>query len=253
MRKDQIAVQLYTVRGLAERDLEGTLRAVSGAGYRSVELAGLPRMTAEALRDALQAAQLEPVASHEGLEGLRQDLDDVLNRMVVVGCPRIVVPWLPVADRLDRDGVRQVAHEIGRIAARCGERGIRVGYHNHDFEFAPLDGTTVWDVLLDELPADVDLELDVYWATIGGRDPVELIRGLGERVRMLHMKDMAPGSGREDVPPGDAILAWPEIVAAGTSRDIEWYVVEEDNPRDAIAEIARGRAYLSGLATGAQE
>jgi sugar phosphate isomerase/epimerase len=248
MRTDQIAVQLYTVRALMVHDLEGTLRAVSGAGYRSVELAGLPALSTTELRDQLAAANLAPVASHEGLDGLRADLGGVLERMVAIGCPRIVVPWLPPADRADRDAVRRIAQEIGRIAETSAERGIRVGYHNHDFEFAPLDGTTMWDVLLDELPAGVDLELDVYWATVGGRDPVELMRGLGDRLRLLHMKDMASGPGREDVAPGDGILAWPEIVAAGTAQGVERYVVEEDNPRDAIAEISRGHAFLRTLA-----
>lgn len=249
MRQDQIAVQLYTVRDLAATDLPGTLRKVSEAGCRAVELAGLPTIGSEALRDLLEAERLRPVASHESLETLRVDLAAVLGRMTVLGCARIVVPWLPDAERSNPAEVRRLAEELGRIADACASQDIRLGYHNHDFEFAALDGTTVWDVLLDELSPDVDLELDVYWATIAGRDPVELIRGLDERLRLLHMKDMAPGSGRGDVTPGDGILPWSEIVAAGTARGVEWYIVEEDNPRDAIAEITRGLGYLKGLAT----
>jgi sugar phosphate isomerase/epimerase len=125
---------------------------------------------------------------------------------------------------------------------------MRLGYHNHDFEFAPLEGTTMWDVLLETLPQEVELELDVYWAAIAGRDPVALIRDLGARLRLLHMKDMAAGPGREDVVPGDGVLAWAEIVAAGTDGAVDWYVIEEDHPRDAIAELARGYSFLSGLA-----
>lgn len=249
MRQNQIALQLYTVRELAAQDLPGTLRKVSEAGYRAVELAGLPTMAPEALRDLLDTEGLQPVASHEPLESLRLDLEAVLDRISVLGCPRVVVPWLPAAERSTPNGVRGLAHELGRIAEACASRGIRLGYHNHDFEFAALDGTTVWAVLLDELPPDIDLELDVYWAAIAGRDPVELIRGLDERLRLLHMKDMASGSGREDVAPGDGILSWPQIVEAGRDRGVEWYVVEQDNPRDAIAEITRGLGYLRGLAT----
>jgi sugar phosphate isomerase/epimerase len=248
MRHDQIAVQLYTVRELAAVDLPGTLRQVSEAGYRAVELAGLPKTTPEALRDLLSGHGLRPMASHEPLESLRQDLPGILHRMTVLACPRIVVPWLPEIERTTADGARNLARELGRLARACADRGIRLGYHNHAFEFAPLDGTTVWQVLLDELPPEVDLELDVYWATIGGRDPVELIRSLDERLRLLHMKDMSSGPDRGDVTPGDGILPWMEIVAAGTEHGVEWYVVEEDNPRDAIVEITRGRAYLQALA-----
>lgn len=250
MRPDQIAVQLYTVRSLAAADLPGTLREVSGAGYRSVELAGLPMTAPEELRDLLAAADLRPMASHESLESLRHDLGGVINRMTALDCPRIVIPWLPDAERTTVEGARALVRELARIGAECGERGIGLGYHNHSFEFEPLDGTTIWQVLLDELPREVAFELDVYWATVGGRDPVELIRGLDERLRLLHMKDMSSAPDRGDVTPGDGILRWPEIVAAGTDRGVEWYVVEEDNPRDAIAEITRGRAFLQGLAAG---
>lgn len=249
MRPDQIAVQLYTLRAETARDLPGTLRAISAAGYRAVELAGLPPIDARALRDLLAAEELRPVASHESLDSLRNGLDGVLDRLNVVGCPLVIVPWLPDAERTDVAGVRRLAVELGEIAGACADRGIRLGYHNHAFEFEPLDGTTVWDVLLDDLPAGVELEVDVYWAAIGGRDPVDVIRGAGDRVRLLHMKDMASGPDRGDLTPGDGTLPWPEIVAAGTQLGVEWYVVEEDNPKDAIAEIARGLTYLQGLAT----
>lgn len=247
MRTDQLAVQLYTLRDLIARDLRGTLRAVSGAGYRAVELAGLPPIEAEALRDLLAAEDLAPIGAHEPLDRLRTDLDGLLDRMTTLGCRRIIVPWLPEPERATPDGVRRLAAELGEIGRACAGRGIALGYHNHAFEFTPLDGTTVWDVLLDAMPADVELEVDVYWVTIGGRDPVEVIRAAGDRVRLLHMKDVGAGPDRGDVTPGDGILSWRDIVAAGTERQVEWFVVEEDNPRDAIAEIRRGHDFLSGL------
>ncbi|MEX1169416.1 MAG: sugar phosphate isomerase/epimerase [Chloroflexota bacterium] len=249
MRPDQIAVQLYTLRAETASDLPGTLRKVAAAGYRAVELAGLPPIEPEALRDLLSAGQLRPIASHESLESLRSDLDAVLDRLTVVGCPLVIVPWLPDAERITPRDVRRLAGELGEIARTCAGRGFRLGYHNHAFEFAPLDGTTVWDVLLDALPLEIELEVDVYWAAIGGRDPVEVIRDAGERVRLLHMKDMSPQPDRGDVTPGDGTLPWREIVEAGTRLNVEWYVVEEDNPRDAIVEITRGLDYLGGLAS----
>jgi sugar phosphate isomerase/epimerase len=248
MRPDQIAIQLYTVRAETARDLPGTLRKVSAAGYRAVELAGLPPIEPEALRDLLATEQLRPIASHESLESLRRDPDAILDRLTIVGCPLVIVPWMPEAERTTAAGVRRLAAELGEIGRACAGRGIRIGYHNHAFEFAPLDGTTVWDVLLDTLPLDVELEIDVYWAAIGGRDPVDVIRAAGERVGLLHMKDVAPGSERGDVTPGDGILPWREVIAAGTAVDVAWYVVEEDNPKDAFAEISRGLDYLRGLA-----
>ena len=248
MQRDQIAVQLYTLRDLMAADLDGTLRGVASAGYRAVELAGLPPIEAQDLRDRLDRVGLRPMGSHESLEGLRADLEGVLDRMAAVGCGRIIVPWLPDEERATANDARMLARELVELAGRCADRGIRLGYHNHAFEFAPLDGTTIWQILLDELPDDVDLELDVYWATVGGRNPVEVIAGAGGRVRLLHMKDMSAEPGHGDVTPGDGTLPWPAIVAAGTKTGVEWYVVEQDNPRDALAEITRGRVFLEALA-----
>jgi sugar phosphate isomerase/epimerase len=249
MRLDQIALQLYTVRALAAADLAGTLRAVAAAGYRSVELAGLPDTAPQELARLLTESGLRPIASHEGIERLRVDPIAVGARLDVLGCDRAVVPWIPEEDRRTVDDVRRFAAELGALARTIGDRGIRLAYHNHDFEFAPLDGTTVWDILLAELPAEVELELDVYWASVGGRDPVTEIRANADRVRLLHMKDRLGGSEPHDAPAGEGTLAFPEIVEAGGEAGVEWYVAEQDDPHDAVADIATAARYLESLAS----
>ena len=248
MRLDQIALQLYTVRKLAAADLAGSLRAVAAAGYRSVELAGLPETAPGALARLLDEAGLQAVASHEGIQLLREDPAAVADRLATVGCPRIIVPWMPEEDRRTVDDVRRFAAELGALARFFADRGIRLGYHNHAFEFAPLEGTTIWDVLLAELPAGVEIELDVYWASVGGRDPVAEIRAIADRVRLLHMKDRAPGPEPRDVPAGEGILAFPQIVEAGRAAGVECYVVEQDDAHDPLAEIAIAARYLESLA-----
>jgi len=186
MRHDQIALQLYTLRRLAAVDLPGTLAAVADAGYRHVELAGLPET-----------------------------------------------------------GPGELARRLARAVA---DRGLRLGYHNHAFEFAPLAGTTVWDVLLAELAPEVAIELDVYWAAAGGRDAVEVIRATADRVRLLHMKDRSGGSEPHDTPAGEGTLDFPAIVAAGRAVGVEWYVIEQDEPQDPIADVTRALGYLGSLA-----
>jgi len=251
MRPDQIALQLYTVREPLGRDLPGTIRRIGEMGYRAVELAGLPDVTPEALAASLSAADLRVIAAHRSLDDLRRDLDRTLDWLTAVGCPRVIVPWLDVEDRAPAR-LRGVARELGEIATACRRRDIRLGYHNHVFEFEPAatspSGATAWEILLAELPADVEIELDVYWAAFAGHDPLDLIRDLGGRVRLLHMKDMAAGPGREDVPPGDGVLPWRQIVEAGAQAGVEWYVVEQDAPRDPLAAADRGLRHLSGLA-----
>ena len=248
MRHDQIALQLYTVRRLLATDLPGTLAAVAGAGYRSVELAALHDVPADDLARHLDDAGLTPVASHEGIDRLRSDPQAVARRLRALGCPRVVVPWMPPADRESVEAVQRFAAELGQLAGTLAAEGLRLGYHNHDFEFAPIDGTTAFDVLLAELAPEVELEVDVYWVSVGGREPVAAIEAAGDRVRMLHMKDRAPGAAVHDAPAGSGVLDFPAIVDAGRAARVEWYVVELDEPRDEIADITAAAAYLESLA-----
>jgi sugar phosphate isomerase/epimerase len=248
MRNDQIALQLYTLRRLAAVDLPGTLQAVAAAGFRAVELAGLPETSPGELARLLHQAGLRVVAAHESIEGLRADANAVADRLAEVGCSRAIVPWMPESDRRTADDVRRFAADLGGFARTLTERGIRLGYHNHSFEFPELDGTTVWDVLLAELPPEVELELDVYWVSVGGRDPVAEIRATADRVRLLHMKDRAAGAEPHDAPPGEGTLPFPAIVEAGRSAGVEWYIVEQDEPKDPLEDVARGLRYLESLA-----
>ncbi len=248
MHHDQIALQLYTVRDQAATDLPGTLQAVAAAGYRAVELAGLPAVAPAALAGLLSDAGLRPIASHEGIEALRAGVDAVGDRLARLGIRRAIIPWMPVSDRATLEDVRRFGAELDRYGAAFAERGIKLGYHNHAFEFEPIDGTTIWDVLLERIGPDVDLELDVYWAAVGGRDPVTLIAGVADRVRLLHMKDLIAGPEPRDGPAGEGTLAFPEIVVAGREAGVEWYIAEQDHPRAPFDDIARAYRYLAALA-----
>lgn len=247
MRHDQIALQLYTVRRLAADDLPGTLRAVAAAGFRAVEIAGLPEIGADELARLLREAGLQAIAGHEGIERLREAGDAVAERLNVLQCPRLIVPWIPEADRKTPADVRRFAAELSELSGRFARRGIRVGYHNHAFEFEPLEETTVWDVLLAELSPAIDIELDVYWAAVGGRDPVAEIRAAAERVRLLHMKDRAPGTEPRDAPAGEGTLPFPAIVEAARAAGVEWYIAEQDEPQEPLQDIASAYRYLDSL------
>ena len=249
MRVDQIALQLYTVRKVAAVDLAGTLNAVRAAGYRSVEIAGLPELSGGELRALLDEAGLTAIAAHQDIARLRAGVDEVADWLAAVGSPRVIVPWLPEEERRTADGVRAFAAELNGYAQQLGDRGIRLGYHNHSFEFAPLDGTTVWDVLLAEFAPDVDLELDVYWASVGGRDPVAEIQAAPDRIRLLHMKDRSAGAEPRDAPAGEGTLDVPGIVDVGREAGVEWYIAEQDEPQDALRDVATAYRNLELIAS----
>ena len=113
---------------------------------------------------------------------------------------------------------------------------------------APLEGSTIWDILLATLPPEVELELDVYWASVGGRDPVAEIGAIADRVRLLHMKDRAAGPTPHDAPVGEGTLPMPAIVEAADAAGVEWFIVEQDEPAEPLANIATSLRYLETLA-----
>jgi sugar phosphate isomerase/epimerase len=248
MKRDQIALQLYTVRDLTKTDLGGTLRDVAAAGYRAVELAAMPATAPGEIGRLLADAGLRPVASHEGIEPMRADAGAVVDRLADLGCPRLILPGMERTDRSSPDAVRRFADDVNGFLGLVADRGLRLGYHNHDWEFERLDGTTTWDILLERLAPEVDLEIDVYWAAVAGRDPVTLIRQTAGRVRSLHMKDLIAEPERHDAPAGDGQLDFPGIVAAGREAGVEWYIAEQDDPQSPIDDIGRARRYLASLA-----
>jgi sugar phosphate isomerase/epimerase len=166
---------------------------------------------------------------------------------LAIGSPRIVVPWMPDADRVTPDDVRRFAAELGVLARRAATHGLRFGYHNHSFEFAAFDGTTIWEVLRAEMTDDVDLEIDVYWAAGGGMDPAGLIGSATGRVKTLHMKDRGPGRAFADAPAGQGTLDFPAIVAAGRAAGVEWYIAEQDDAVSPLDDIVTARTYLQSL------
>ena len=148
MRQDQIALQLYTVRRLLASDLPGTLAAVADAGYRSVELAALHDVPADELARRLDEAGLAPVSSHEGMDRLRADPGAVADRLRTLGCPRIVVPSMPEADRVTVDDVRRFAAELGGWPRRSRTTASASAITTTPSSSRRSTGRPLWDVLL---------------------------------------------------------------------------------------------------------
>jgi sugar phosphate isomerase/epimerase len=109
----------------------------------------------------------------------------------------------------------------------------------------------MWDTLLRETnPELVHLELDLYWVRYGGVDPVSALCELGDRVSLVHLKDMAPDEQRSDLPVGEGTMLWPELLRAADDAGAEWYVAEQDHPRDAFEDVRSSLQYLRGLSKG---
>lgn len=225
------AVQLYSLRAEAATDMPGVLEQVARAGYLGVEYASLHDQRPRDVRRWAADLGLTGVAVHRrmppGAEGER-----VLDEAAELGVGTVVVPWAEPQRFADEGSIAALADELRQAQAQAAARGIRLGYHNHEFEPAARapDGTTGLERLLALTDPDVVAEVDVYWATVGGADPADLVGRLGDRVRLLHVKDGPANPERRDAPQvavgtGRVDIAGP--IAAGHS--VEWHVVELDS------------------------
>ena len=250
MRIEQVGLQLYTVREAAARDFTGTLRRVAQIGYRAVELAGYGGLAVPALRATLDGLGLRAMGAHVAYTQFETRIDEVCAELRALGCDYAIVPSLPPALRGHAAGARQAAANFNRWGAACRDAGLRFGYHNHAFEFAPLaDGRTLYDTLVAETdPALVGMEVDCFWVAYGGASPVAVMRRLAGRLPIVHMKDLEPGPARADAPVGAGLLPYKQWIAIGEAAGAEWFIVEQDHPKNALEDVATSFRNLQAMA-----
>ena len=249
MKSDQISLQLYTVREHTERDMPDTLRRVAGIGYPAVELAGFGGLHATDLRAVLDESGLRASGAHVPLEDWNRDPGAVIADMHAMGSSHAIIPFVAPEDR-NEAFTRRLAEDCNRWGELCRSEGITLSYHNHDFEFARMGETTMWEVLVAETdPALVHFELDLYWIKYGGADPETVLRDVGDRVSLVHLKDMAPDDTRSDLPVGEGTMPWPGLLETADEIGVEWYVAEQDNPRDAMEDVATSLRTMRNLST----
>ena len=236
------ALQLYSVREQLARGRAPVLRRIAAFGYGAVELYDV-RTDPERLRADLDEVGLAVCAVHA--KALGEDAGVLLRGTQAVGGGTVIVPSVPRERFADADAIAALAVELNESAAKAADYGLRLGYHNHEFELASrIGGRTGLEVLADALDPAVILEVDTYWAAVGGQDVPELLGRLGGRVRYLHVKDgpvtrqdpqTAVGSGRMPVA---------EILAACPSA--EWHVVELDRcATDMLTAVGDSLAWLA--------
>jgi sugar phosphate isomerase/epimerase len=241
----RIGVQLYTVRTEMEKDVEATLARVAAIGYQEVEFAGYFGRTPEQIKSTLAANGLSAPASHVSWESLENGWSRVLDEAARAGHTYVVVAWLP-EDRRTLDDYRRWAgifNEAGRAAQAAG---LRYGYHNHDFEFTPTGDTLPYDVLLSETdPELVTLEMDLFWITKGGQDPLAYAERHPGRFQLVHVKDMDAQGTMVDV--GAGRIDFAAIFARSPQAGIRHYFVEHDQPADPFASIEASYRHLRAL------
>jgi sugar phosphate isomerase/epimerase len=239
-----LGVQMYAVRDALAADMPGTVARLAGLGFAYVEPFDLltdPAGLAAAMKDS----GLKALTAHSRVTG--PDAPALYEAAASLGIPTLIVPWLDPERFASRDTVRSVAAELNRGAADAAAHGIRVGYHNHWFELeAVFDGRSALEWLADDLDERVVLELDTYWAAVGGQDVPALLGRLGDRVRFLHLKDGPLHPREPQVALGKGVMPVRAILEAAPSCELA--VVELDSfDGDMFTALADSLAFLAGL------
>lgn len=243
-----IGLQLYTVRSALGKDLEGTLDAIAKVGITELEFAGTYNKDAAWWAAALKKRGLKAPGTHEGLPATDDGWDPIFQRATQMGHELVIVPSVNTQYRGSRANVQRLCERLNIAAEKAQSYGLMFGYHNHDQEFAPMEGTTMWEVLTSQTDASlVKLELDCYWATKAGRKPLELIEQWPGRIVAVHVKDATAGPEYKMTEVGAGTIDYKAILAKGRANGLQWWFIEHDNPTDAVASITASAAAMKKL------
>lgn len=267
MALPEASVQLYTLAAEFSADMAGSLDKLAAIGLRNVEAFDFVRRPDE-IRAALDASGMASPTGHAPL--LSDELwtpdgsiptpapEVVFEAAATVGLTTVIDPFVAPERWLTLEGVTDIADRLNALAEKAAGFGLQVGYHNHAQEFvADFDGQTAYERFVSLTDERVVIELDLYWALVGGQDVVGLVSSLGDRLVAAHVKDgivpasnpFAPGAdafgsdsldqrhaGAGDVPLADALRA---------ASALQYAIIEYDNaPGDVFADIAASHAFL---------
>ena len=265
-----IGLQLYSVRDALEKDFEGTLQKVKEFGYDGVEFAGLYDHTPVEVKEMCEKAGLVPISAHvnyfEMMEG-----EETFRKYAEVGCKYIVIPWIDKEYHAGGEKNGGFLENLKKLSKLAHKYGMKLGYHNHDFEFEKVNGEYKLDLLYKAVPGEVLLpEIDTCWAKVGGEDPAAYLRKYADRIEIVHLKDFA-GHKNENMygligvdeeqqkkasgdfefrPVGDGLQDIPSILAASKEVGASWLIVEQDEPSQGKTSMECAKesmAYLKSI------
>lgn len=258
-----LGAELYTVREDLPKDPDRVLKAIAEIGYKEVE-GGRADTVAYAAK--LKEFGLRPISCHaeQGIitgnwgtakapEGLT--LQSAIDSAKAAGVHYFVMPYLPPDQRTNAEGYKALSDKMNHAGELCRKAGMEFAYHNHAFEFGGKPGERPIDIFKARLdPKLVALEMDVFWVSVAGQDPVAMLQEWKGRVSLIHLKDKAkdtPVMYNEGVPRttfkevGSGVLNFPAILKAAPAAGVKHYFVEQDQtPGDSLASLKKSFDYL---------
>ncbi|WP_147915786.1 sugar phosphate isomerase/epimerase family protein [Ruania zhangjianzhongii] len=242
----EISVQLYSVREAIADDLPAAIARIAQLGFTHVEPWGFVDKV-DQFREALTQNNLTAPSAHARLV-TAEEVQPTFAAAAALGVRTLIDPMVPAERWTTREDVQATADRLAELAGPAAEHGLTIGYHNHSWELAEqVEGRPALEVFADLLDERVVLEVDTYWAAVGGVPAPELLARLGERVKFLHVKDgPITDDPKAQLPAGTGAMDVPAVLAAAPDA---LRVIEFDAYAGDIFEgLAASLAYLRGLA-----
>ncbi len=220
----KVALQLYSIKEIGEKDFYHSLQVAKQAGYEGVEFAGFFGKEAEETKKYLEDLDLLPAGTHIGLDALMDKFDDIMEYNAKIENSYVVVPFIP--ERFHSlDGLKTVAHYFNEMSEKAKQYGIKIGYHNHAYDFKQIeDHGYFYDIFASNTTSDIVLEIDTFWVVRGGADPVLYSQKYKDRLDLMHFKDISKDMVDTEV--GSGLIDFPAILNA--SDKIKWCVMEQE-------------------------
>ena len=242
----KLGVQLYSLRSIIQNNVDEIFESIKSFGFDGVELAGFYGLSAIQLKEKLDFHGLEVISTHESIERLSKNIDQVIKDYQVLGSKHIVIPYTTMNDQISYQKMLPVIKEVVKALTK---HNFVVHYHNHANEFASFDDAYLIEHLLKDIP-EIKLELDVYWATFAKIDVLSFIDKYKDRIVIIHAKDMMiSDQGPHFTSVGSGIIDFKEIY----SMKNEVWIVENDRPHnDPLININDSILYIKKLIGGSK-
>lgn len=248
----KVGVQIYSLRKHLTDD-KGVAKVfdyLNSVGSEVVELATMPKMTADSIADISRASNVAVVSTHSSFDDIVNNLDALIAEHKAYGAEYIGIGSIPPKYLFTKRSVRKFCKLFNIAQEKAEKHGLNMIYHNHAFEFLKFRKKKIYDIMLEEFSPNVKMCLDCYWAYAGGQNVEELIAKIGNRLAILHCKDLPNGgkvNGYRMCAVGDGVLDYKKYIKAGQEVGAKYVLVELDESPNPEEEIAKSVKYIKGI------
>ena len=256
-----VGLQLYSLRDQIPKDINGTMAKIAAAGYKQVETwqynktDGFFGLDAKAFKSVLDSNGLKIPSGHFLMDmyltsGKTDDLETYIDAAHITGMEYLLVGYINGDFIKTSDDFKRVADKFNGVAEVCKKAGLKMGYHNHNFEWKVDNGTTFYDTLLNNTdPALVKMEMDIYWVVNAGKDPIGIIKQHSGRFFAFHIKDMDKTHHNLNTEIGKGIIDFKSIMNYAKLAGVTHFIVEQENyiDIDPYVSITESCAYVKNV------